>query len=135
MKKKFVPGGRLRLLLRSGGASGSHFIIQGLKNLDLRFLAAINKILAEQVRGRSVNIRQASHEVDFSSSSYHSVRIRSMNSFTRAALAPGVVGLRNDEFGNRRDGCVLMGIERLQHGLLRKLFVHRLEHRKCLSGQ
>ena len=58
-----------------------------------------------------------------------------MNSFTRAAFAPGVVGLRNDEFGDGCDSGVLMGIESLQYGLIRKLFVHRLKHRKRLSRQ
>ena len=51
MKKKFCSGGRLRLLLAPVRRGRGHFIIQGLENFDLRFLLAINEILAKQVPG------------------------------------------------------------------------------------
>ena len=73
------------------GAGCSYFIVQRLEKFDLLFLAALNEIFAVQVPGAGINISQAVRNVDFSSSSYHSVTMRSMNSFTRAALAPGVL--------------------------------------------
>jgi len=75
--------------------------------------------------GTGIDIREARMNVDFSSSSYHSVRIRSMNSFTRAALARRI-GLRNDDFSD----ALTVFLMRLRSSIppVPQLFVHRLNN-------
>ena len=105
----------------------ARLFIQIVQNLNLLFVGASHKIFAERALTSLIDIRQACQECRFLLLVIPVCGNQIDELIHPRLLRPWRIGLRNNQFADSRDGCILVGIQRLERRSLRKLLVHFLE--------